>query len=152
MLSLAARLALGGPLLIFDAAGQFDAFKAARLIRGQTTQLDSVLSRVLVARAFTCHQVVALFERLPAASMPHLLLDLPATFYDESVTTPESRRLFRLVLGHLERLRRTAPLLISVRPARGRVAARRAELLQAITDLADHVYVWETPAAPTRLF
>jgi hypothetical protein len=157
MLSLVVRLALSGPLLVFDAANQFDAFEAARLIRQQTAQLDSVLSRVRVARAFTCYQVVTLFKGLPAAPMPHVVFDLPATFYDESVTLSESRRLFQIVLRHVERLRRAAPLLISVRPPQGRDAdrvCRRAEFLQAVTDLADHVFTWETPVAPapTRLF
>jgi hypothetical protein len=157
MLSLVVRMALSGPLLVFDAANQFDAFKAARLIRQQTAQLDSVLNRVQVARAFTCYQVVALFERLPATPIPHVILDLPATFYDESVTLPESRRLFQIALRHVERLRRAAPLLISVRPPHGQSVERvyrRAEFLQAVSDLADHVFIWETPAAPTptRLF
>jgi hypothetical protein len=157
MLSLVIRMALSGPLLVFDAANQFDAFKAARLIRQQTAQPDSVLSQVQVARAFTCHQVVTLFKGLPATPMPHVIFDLPATFCDESVTLPESRRLFQIVLRHVERLRRAAPLLISVRPPHGRGADRvhrRAEFLQAVTDLADHVFIWETPAAPApvRLF
>jgi hypothetical protein len=157
MLSLVVRMALNGPLLVFDTANQFDAFKVARLIGRQTAQLDSVLSRVQVARAFTCYQVVALFEALPATPMPHVIFDLPATFYDESVTPRESRRLFQIVLSHVERLRRTAPLLISVRPPHGRDAERvyrRAAFLQAVTDLADHIFIWETPAAtaPTRLF
>lgn len=153
MLSLVARMALGGPLLVLDAGNQFDAYKLARLIRRQTAQLDSVLGRVQVARAFTCYQVAALFEKLPATPMPHVVFDLPATFYDESVATAESRRLLKIVLGHVERLRRVAPLLISVRPIRGR-APERAELLQAVIDLADHVFIWHAPSdpAPARLF
>ncbi len=151
MLSLVARLALDGPLLALDAANEFDAHRVARLIRARTARLDEVLGRVRVARAFTCYQVATLFAQLPAAAMPHVVFDLPATFYDESVDLGESRRLLRLVLGHVERLRQDAPLLISVRPAPG---GRRAELLQAVVDLADHLFIWETPAAPSpvRLF
>jgi hypothetical protein len=154
MLSLVARMALSGPLLALDAGNQFDAFKVARLIREQTSQVDCVLSRVRVARAFTCYQVVALFEGLPTTPMPHVVFDLPATFYDESVSLSESRRLLQIVLAHVERLRRAAPMVISVQPIRARHAHQRAELLQAVSDLADHVFIWETPAAPvpTRLF
>lgn len=145
MLSLVARMALSGPLLALDAANEFDAYRVARLIRGQTRHLDRTLSRVRVARAFTCYQVVALFEQLPATPVPHIVFDLPATFYDESVTTGESRRLLRVVLDHVERLRRNAPMVISVRPARG---GRRTELLQAVIDTADHLFAWESPSAP----
>ncbi len=161
MLSLVAGMAVDGPLLILDAGNQFDAYKTARLIRRRTRRLDHVLEQVRVARAFTCYQVVALFEKLPATPMPHVIFDLSATFYDESVSAAESRRLLRLVLAHVERLRQTAPLIISVRPIRLSWTPRaaplpdpRAHLLQAIIDTADHLFVWETPAAPapTRLF
>lgn len=151
MLSLVARMALNGPLLALDAANEFDAHQVARFIRGRTSRLDEVLGQVRVARAFTCYQVVALFEQLPVTPIPHIVFDLPATFYDESVTLGESRRLLGVVLAHVERLRREAAMVISVRPAR---AGHRAELLQAVVDLADHLFAWETPAAPApvRLF
>lgn len=151
MLALVARMALDGPLLALDAANEFDAYRVARLIRKQTRQVEQTLSQVRVARAFTCYQVVTLFEQLPVTPIPHIIFDLPATFYDESVTLGESRRLLRVVLEHVERLRREAAILISVRPMR---SGRRAELLQAVVDVADHLFVWETPAAPepVRLF
>lgn len=160
LLSLVARLALGGPLLVLDAGNEFDAYRVARLIGRRTRHVDRVLKQVHVARAFTCYQVVALFEQLPATPMPHVILDLPATFYDESVPPAESRRLLRLVLQHVARLRQGAPLVISVRPIRTRWSPRngpvnpRADLLTAILELADHLFTWEIPdaAAPVRLF
>ena len=151
MLALVARMAVRGPLLALDAANEFDAHKVARLIRRQTRQLDEVLGRVRVARAFTCYQVLTLFQQLPATPIPHVVFDLPATFYDESVSLGESRRLLQTVLGHIERLRQDAPIVISVRPTR---SGRRAELMQSVIDVADHLFAWETPASPTprRLF
>jgi hypothetical protein len=145
MLALVARMALTGPLLALDAANEFDAHLVARLIRKETNRLDQTLGRVRVARAFTCYQVLALFQQLPATPMPHIIFDLPATFYDESVPLGESRRLLQVVLGHVERLRRDAPIVISVRPTR---SGRRAELLQAVVDRADHLFIWESPTAP----
>jgi len=145
MLTLVAHMALAGPLLALDAANEFDAYRVARLIRTQTKQLDQTLGRVRVARAFTCYQVLALFQQLPASPVPHVIFDLPATFYDESVPLGESRRLLQIVLGHVDRLRRDAPIIIGVRPTR---SGRRAELLQTIVDRTDHLFVWETPTAP----
>ncbi len=151
MLSLVAHLALSGPLLALDAANEFDAYRVARLIRQRATRFDQALGRVHVARAFTSYQVVALLRALPASTMPHVVFDLPAVFYDEAAPLSESRRLLGIALEHIERLRRTAPLMISVRPA---PAGRRAELLQAVVDRADHLFAWDSPAAaaPVRLF
>ena len=151
MLALVARLATEGPLLVLDTGNQFDAYKVARLIRRRTRQLDEALERVRVARAFTCYQVVALFAGLSAAPMPHVILDLPATFADESVSLAESRRLLEQTLHHVARLRHAAPLIISAGPSRH---GRRAELLQTIADAADHLLAWESPAdaAPGKLF
>lgn len=155
MLSLVARMALTGPLLALDAANEFDAFRVARLIRSQirnqAIHFDQALGRVRVARAFTSYQVLALFQQLPAAPVPHVIFGLPTTFYDESIPPAESRRLLGVALEHVERLRHDAPIVISVRPAR---AGRRPELMQAVIDLADHLFAWETPAspAPRRLF
>ncbi|MBP6787959.1 MAG: hypothetical protein KA170_10260 [Candidatus Promineofilum sp.] len=151
MLLLVARMALIGPLLVLDAANEFDAYRVARLIRRRTSRGDPVLGRVHVARAFTCYQVVALLRDLPASTMPHVVFDLPAPFCDERVPLDESRRLLGIALEHVERLRRDAPLIISVRPT---AAGRRAGLLQAVVDCADHLFAWDSPAAPApvRLF
>lgn len=151
LLSLVAALALNGPVTALDAGNQFDAYRLARLIRRRTVDLYDTLERVRVSRAFTCYQVVALFEELPPAAMPHVVFDLPATFYDESVTPGESRRLLRIALGHARRVSRAAPVVISARPPRN---AQRAELLAAVVKLADRLLTWEPPAAapPPRLF
>lgn len=151
MLSLVAQMALIGPLLVLDAANEFDAYRVARLIRGRTRQPAQALDHVQVARVFTCHQVVALLRNLPVSTTPHVIFDLPATFCDENVPLAESRRLLGIALQHIERLRRDAPLIISVRPS---PAGRRAELLQAVIDCADHLFAWDSPAAPApeRLF
>lgn len=151
LLSLVAVLAMNGPVLVLDANNQFDAFRLARLIRKRTPDLYRVLRRVRVSRAFTCYQVVTLFDQLPPATMPHVVFDLPATFYDESVTPEESRRLFQLTLNHVRRLSHSAPILLAVHSPQ---VTHRAELLAAVTELADRLLTWETPPAPVqpRLF
>mgnify|MGYP003618286544 FL=1 len=151
MLSLVVALALNGPVLALDANNQFDAYRVARLLRRQTADLDRVLEWVRVARAFTSYQVVALFEQLPAAAIPHVVFDLTATFYDESVAPGESRRLLGVVLAHVRRLAEVAPIVISARPPGN---GQRADLLALVAQSADRRLMWETPAAaaPARLF
>jgi hypothetical protein len=150
MIELAATLALRGPVRVLDGGNRFDAFRLARLIRRQTPQLDQALERVQVARAFTCYQVVTLFEQTPAVTRPQLVLDLLATFYDENVSLKESHRLLRIVLGHLDRLRRQAPVAVSIHPPS---QPERAGLVDALKEAADHVLIRETPlmAVPIRL-
>lgn len=150
MHALVARLAVAGPLVALDAGDELDIHQVARLIRRQTRRPDRALRHVRVGRAFTCHQVAALFAGLPASAAPHVVFDLPGVFLDERVSLRESRHLLRDTLDEIERLRQFAPFLISTRATDG----RRAELSQAVADLADHLFAWESPGAalPVRLF
>lgn len=149
MLTLTTRLALRGPVYVLDTGNRFDAYQVARLARRHTAELDQVLNRLQVARAFTCYQVVTLFEQLPdttGRSVAYVIFDLLATFYDESVSVNESYRLLRIVTGHLQRLREVAPaVVLSIRPPR---RPERAGLARLLLDLADHAYFWEDAPAP----
>lgn len=149
-LTIAARMALAGPVYVLDAGNQFDAYWVARLVRQQVVTVEPVLNRIHVARAFTCYQVVTLFEQTVCTAVPCLVLDLLATFYDENVPLSESHRLLQVVLGHLKRLCQAVPVVLSVSAPR---LTERACLAQAVTDVADHLFTWETPVsvAPTRL-
>jgi len=150
MLELTAVLALRGPVQALVGGNRFDAHQLARLIRRRTTRLKEALNRVTVARAFTCYQVVTLFAETPTTSSPQLVFDLLATFEDESVSIAESYRLLRLVVEHLHRLRRQAPVIVSLRPPR---QPGRAGLVKVVMEVADHVFIRETPAdsTPPRL-
>lgn len=150
--ALTTRLALAGPVCVLDTGNQFDAYRIARLARYQTNDIERVLGRIQVARAFTCYQVVTLFAQLPDATVPHVVLDLTATFYDESVPIDESYRLLSVVANHLRRLRHTAPVtLVTVYPPRRQ---ERAGLLRAVLKLADRTFVWDEAqaASPLTLF
>jgi hypothetical protein len=146
MLKVAARLALRGPVRILDGGNSFDAFQVARHIRRQTPLLDQALDRIQVARAFTCYQVVTLFAQTPTGDTPHLVLDMLATFYDESVSLVESERLLGIVIGHLGRLSHFAPVLVSIRTP---LMPERSGLVRLLCRAADQVYSETAPAVPT---
>jgi len=116
MNSFAARLALAGPVHVLDGGNGFDAHTIARQVRRQTAQLELALGRLRIARAFTCYQMVAMLSAQPATSQPLLVLDLLATFCDESVPQVERSRLLDQAILDLQRLSGPAPVAVSAAP------------------------------------
>jgi len=111
-----ARLALAGEVRVLDAGNWFEAHAIARLARRYTAELEAVLGRVQVARAFTCYQVIALLEQSLASAAPTLVLNLLSTFADESVPLVERERLLEQAIVHLRRLSQLAPVAVSTPP------------------------------------
>jgi hypothetical protein len=146
LIAITAKLALAGPVHVLDAGNRFDAYNVARLVLSrrdaQRDRLPQILGHIRVARAFTCYQVAALFEQ-PAGAVPCIVFDLLATFRDENVPLDESYRLLRIVVGHLQRLRGMAPVVVGAHLP----GEARAGLLRLLADAADRVFVWETPPA-----
>ena len=142
MLELSVQLALRGSVRVLDGGNSYNALYVARYIRRHTVQLEETLNRITVARSFTCYQVVTLLAETAASPHPTLILDLLATFYDESVDIREAHRLLRQVMIQLNRLRRLAPVIVSLRPAPPH-QPDRAGLSQPLEKLADHLLLRE---------
>lgn len=150
LLELSAQLALHGPVRVLDGGNSYNALYVSRYIRRHTVQLNETLNRITVARAFTCYQVVTLLAETATSAgsvqavSPHptLILDLLATFYDESVDVREAHRLLRDVVAQLHRLRRLAPVIVSLRPAPPH-QPDRAGLSQPLERIADHLLIRE---------
>lgn len=148
---LAARLALRGPLLLLDCGNHANPLLLMRDLRRQTADPLPALENVRVSRAFTCYQVVALLERVASfpAPQPVLMLELLATFYDESVSFVEGQRLLKQCFACLNMLRRSAPLLISARPPLADFPERHV-FVEMLCDIADQFWV-EVPNLPQPL-
>lgn len=151
VLEMLARLALRGPLRVLDGGNRFNAYTVAQELRRHTMAVEAVLARIRIARAFTCYQVLTLLAETPALPAATLVLDLLATFRDESVPLWERRRLLGDCLEHLRRLAGPAPLLVS---ATSQGAAGADELLALLEAAADQVWhaALPLPPAPLRLF
>ena len=143
MLELTARLAPHGIVRLLDGGNRFNFYYVARAIRRQTAQLTRALGNIRISRAFTCYQMITLLDETPAAPYPTLVLDLLATFYDESVPFEESRRLLNSALNHLRRLSATAPLVVSIRPPRADYT-ERLPMLKTMEEAADLLLSPET--------
>jgi hypothetical protein len=156
MLDLAAGLSLRGPLYLLDCGNRSNMYRVARTLRTLTDDPVAVLRNIRLSRAFTCFQVVALLEKVAARpAAPVLVLDLLATFMDESVQLRESSLLFDSTLQHLLTVGQTVPVVVSAKPLLS-LSAPRFGLLEQLKAAAAEV--WEEaallparPAAGTQL-
>jgi hypothetical protein len=110
-------------------------------LRQHTIEVEAILEQIHVARAFTCYQVVTLLTQTPAIPQPTLVLDMLATFRDESVSLEERRRLLRSCLDQLHRLAGGAPLLVSAIPQ----STQSDELLIMLEEVADQIWRFGPP-------
>ena len=162
MLDLIAHLACRGPLRILDGGNRFDAYgcnlAVARALNSRTADLPAVLERIILARAFTCYQMETLLKETLEQPTPTIVLDLLATFYDESVPAAESQRLLEICIAHLHRLNHIAPVAVSVRPGPSashlKADIDRPQLMESLQSAAGQTFALEpyTPSPPPRLF
>ncbi len=145
--------ALDGPVFVLDNGNCFNPLRLTRQIRRQTLQIQAVLDHIQVARAFTCFQVVSLLEATISPRGPVLILRLMATFTDEMVPVYERLRLLKQVDGHIERLRRTVPVVVTIRNFHF-PSASLTEWVSHLKDSADEVRFPELGILPepARLF
>ncbi len=160
LLGLAARLALRAPLRVLDGGNCFNAYVVAAALRLHTSDVNTALERIRVARAFTCYQMVTLLTETPEVPVATLVLDLLATFRDENVPQGERRRLLTASLQRLQHLAVAAPLLVSAShdsgpPMSSRVARRklpdRDELFDLLEQAAGAVWRFGPPPPPPVL-
>jgi hypothetical protein len=153
MLDLAARLSLDGPLYLLDCGNRSNMYRVAKTLRTLTNDPVAVLKNIHLSRAFTCYQVVALLEKLShnreAVGVPVLVLDLLATFMDESVKADESRMLFDIAMQRLQELSCTAPVVVSAKPLLS-ISSPRLDLLGQLKSQAFEVWEEDTLPAPRQ--
>lgn len=147
------QLAMNGPISILDAGNCFNPLRMTRQIRRETLEIQAVLDRIQVARAFTCFQVLSLLEQTRSPESPVFILRLLTTFADEMVPVYERLRLLAQADAHIDRLRRTAPVTVTIRD----VPLQEDPLLEWVTRLqvrADEVLFPKlvNPLQPARLF
>ena len=116
--SLCVRAIRGENLALLVGNNRFDLYALARLVRAQGAEPASVLSRIVLQRAFTCYQLVHGIATLHPSEFDALyvvgLLDM---FYDRDIRENEAQR---LVLATLHNLKQIAldglPILITLSP------------------------------------
>jgi len=160
LLTAATTIAAGGlPVRLFDGGNSFDGYFVARLARqlalaparppappGRFPDPYDILDRMHLSRAFTCFQLAELIENAPAGPEPLFVLDLLATFYDESVPLRDSERLLATTLTHLRRLAAVGPVVVGGREPQTLVKERWL-LLDQLQAAADAAWMLRPPPA-----
>lgn len=110
-------LGRGEPVVLVDGANAFNPYLLSDAARAEGLDLRRVLDAVHLSRAYTCHQLEALFsEHLPqaiAAFRPGaiLCLGLLDLLYDEDVPVTEASRIFRRLASAIVEMAPRLPIL-----------------------------------------
>lgn len=131
-------------LRVFDGGNCFDGYYVARLTRRLTARPYRALERVRLSRAFTCFQLAELIENAATDPQPLFVLDLLATFYDESVPLRDVERLLDRTITHLKRLANAAPVVVGAAEPRSLVKERWS-LLDQIQTASDAAWMMMSP-------
>jgi len=108
--ALARPLVAGESVVVADGGNRFDPYEIGRAERALGGSGRLALSRILVSRAFTCHQMEALLSRRFGPALARsgartaVVFGLPETFADADVPFAEACRVFRGCLSALRRL------------------------------------------------
>lgn len=143
------RSALRGGVDVLDAGNTFNAYHITRQIRRHTAQVDKIMERIRVARAFTCYQLVTLTEQTLAAGTPIFILDLLAPFTDEQISLRTRERLLGQVLSHLNKLRDQVPVILSARPPTAD-HPKRCQLFSQLREAAQMIFVEQAVTRPSQ--
>jgi hypothetical protein len=150
LIDMVASLSLRRAVRVIDGGNHFNAYRCSRSLArllgpGGTAGLNRALGRISIARAFTCYQMLTLLNETPAVPQPTFALDLLTTFFDESVSLTESRRLLETCTRRLQRLSLEGPVVVS---AGSPPPGPRSEFLDILAAAAEQVWIMETPPPP----
>lgn len=150
--SLALHAMRGERLGMIIGDNRFALHTLTRLVRQRGYAPATLLTRIELSRAFTCHQLHHCILSLDAASVRrwHALyvLGLLDTFYDESVPAHEAARLLREALQHLGDLSRQGLTILST--AAPPKQPGREKLLHLVAEQVNEYgeFYSATPSAP----
>jgi hypothetical protein len=144
---LISSLALRGPLQIVAGSEWIPSYDVARLLRHSLAQIEPVLERIQLRRAFTCYQLLDLLANIRPEPSPVLVLDMLHTFLNNDIRLNVRRRVLERCGQHLQRLALHRPVAVLTPQVCAEDYPRFFTMLAA---LADDVYQAE-PERPAIL-
>ena len=109
-----AALALRGPFYAIAGGEWLPTYALVRSLRHRTPAIQQVLSRIRLARPFTCYQVLDLLSDIRPERDPILVLDFLHHFHNPDIELSVRRRVLEQCCRHLERLSLSRALLVFV--------------------------------------
>jgi hypothetical protein len=109
---LIAGLALRGPLHVVAGSEWVPSYQLARLLRHRLTQIEPVLGRIQLARAFTCYQLLDLLATIRPEPVPVLVLDMLHTFLNTDIHLDVRKRVLEKCGRHLQQLALSRPVAV----------------------------------------
>ena len=110
--ALIAAAALRGPLCIIAGSEWIPSYSVARLVRENTIQVERILSRVQLARAFSCYQLLDLLASTRGDGTPILVLDFLHNFFNPDIPMPVRLRTLQACCEQLRRLSLRGPVTV----------------------------------------
>src|SRR5574340_52871 len=143
---LIAGLALNGPLHVVAGSEWVPSYQVARLLRHRLTQIEPVLGRIQLARAFTCYQLLDLLSTIRPEPVPVLVLDMLHTFLNNDIRLDVRKRVLERCGRYLQQLALSRPVAVLTPQVPAEDYPRFYTMLASI---ADQVYQAEPdmPAA-----
>jgi hypothetical protein len=129
---LIANILLTGPLFILAADEWLPGFPLPRIIRGHTTEVKELTSRLRTVRASTSLRLLNSLSTIPPAGEPLLVLDFLHTFYDANVRLSLRFRTLRQCCNHLQRIALQRPVIILTQEMSGQEYEQFIPLVQRI--------------------
>ena len=139
--TLIANLILKGPLFVVSGDEWLPSFILPRILRGYTTEIKELASRLRTVRASTCYRLFDSLAGIQSKGDPVLIMDFLHTFYDPDI--PLRTRLFKLreCCRELTRLSFYRPVLVMVQEMEGEDYEK---FIPALSPLAERVLTLET--------
>ena len=129
------ELALVGPVKLLIGGNRYNHYGINYALAARTSRYEHILEEhISLSRAETCYQMVELLIQTQADHRPSLVLDILATFHDESVPEREINQLLFEAISALRRLGQLATVVVSAC-----LGQNRPHLLRALEKAADRV-------------
>ena len=140
--------ALRGPLFIIAGSEWIPSYSVARLVRQRTLEVERVMSRVRLARGFSCYQLLDLLASAPGDGTPILVLDCLHSFLNTDIPMPVRLRTLRACCAELRRLSLRGPVTVLAVQAAGPEYEACCALLFAAADevlhpVIEEPFVWQ---------
>ena len=141
------HFAIRGPLRVVVGGNRFSFERLPLHILEHPDQLEEILDTIEITRGETCYQLLHALQKTPDSSLPLIVMDILQSFYDENLTEKEVDWVLKDSIHNLQRLSRSAPVLVSAS-----VHPSRPHLLDLLLAAATHTInlLPEDPHANSR--